>query len=73
MKTQKIRLLAGAINVKVHEVKNDVTTIHFNCPIWKDKTCIYRLPGVWEIKSINRNLVTLVNNDVIIKENGKEI
>jgi len=71
--TKTIKLLAGAKDIKIQSTAKNETTIEFTCPAWKTKTCIHKVPGIWEIQSINRNLVTLINHDLIIKEDDTNI
>jgi len=66
-----VKLLAGVFDVKIQKATDTETTIEFSCPAWKTKTCIHIVPGRWEIQSVNRNLVTLVNHDVTIPDHGK--
>lgn len=69
MNTTTARLLPGATNVAIQDTKDNQTTIVYNAPPWGDKRqCIHKLPGTWKIKTISKHLVTLVNNDIIIKE-----
>lgn len=74
MNTTTARLLPGATNVVVSETTETQTTLTYNAPPWGDrKQCIHKLPGQWQIQSINKHLVTLFNHDIIIKEDATNI
>lgn len=69
MTRKTVKLLTGAVNIKVHEVNDIETTLTFNADPWgPHKMCIYIVPGQWEIESINKHLVTLVNHDTVIPD-----
>jgi hypothetical protein len=67
MTTKTVKLLAGATDIKIKSASDKETVIEFTCPAWTSKTCTHTVIGRWEIESTNRNLVTLVNHDQIIK------
>lgn len=72
--TKNVKLLSGATNVFLFESTDIETTITYNAPPWgPHKTCIHKLPGKWEIKYVNKHLVTLVNHNEIIQENETNI
>ena len=68
MGTKIIKVLAGATDIEVLKSNDTETVIQYNCiPHYKDKKCLYTVPGRWEIKSIFLNQVTLVNYNETIK------
>lgn len=71
MSKRTVILLTGAHNVRIHEATETQTTIHFNAPPWKDKTCIHIVPGKWWIDHISKHLITLANYDEVIPETIK--
>lgn len=67
MTTKTITLLPGSRNAFVYSVKDNETTIHYTCPAWPGRTCIYVVPGQWEIESTEANKLHLLSHDVVIK------
>jgi hypothetical protein len=43
--TKTIKLLAGATAVQIHVIYDQYTYLSFNCPVWKDKLCLYAILG----------------------------
>lgn len=69
MTTKTILLLPGATDIKITTSNEQETVIHYTAPPWgKNKVCIYVLPCKWEIKTITKHMVTLINHDVIINK-----
>jgi hypothetical protein len=62
MKTDQAILLKDATNIN-REVKNDKTIFTFDSGFWPGKKCMHVIPGVWEITSIEGNVVNLANYD----------
>lgn len=60
MITKTITLLPGSRNAVVFSSSDLETIIHYTCPAWPGKTCIYVIPGRWKIKSAIRNKLKLV-------------
>ena len=67
MTTHTITLLPGSRNAFVFSASEHETIIHYNCPAWPGKTCIYALPGQWEIESADANKLHLKTHDTVIK------
>ena len=67
MKRTIATLLTDAENIAIAKATDEQTEITFTSPTWPDKTCIHILSGKWEIESINRNVVHLINHDKTIK------
>jgi|GEM_PF-3871991 len=65
--TKIITLLPGSRNAFVFSASEHETIIHYNCPAWPGKTCIYTVAGQWEIDYVIANQITLVSHDVVIK------
>ncbi|MDX9696241.1 MAG: hypothetical protein RBT49_10670 [Bacteroidales bacterium] len=59
--TRIIKLLDQASNVTIDkEMSNDtITSIVYDSPLWPERKCIYQVPGKWEIKRIQMNVVSL--------------
>ena len=70
MKRTIATLLHDAENIAIAKATDEQTEITFTSPTWPDKTCIHILSGKWEIESINRNVVHLINHDKIIHDHG---
>jgi len=60
MTTKIVTILPGSRDAFVYSATDKETVIHFNNPAWKNKTCIYVIPGRWKIKSAVRNKLKLV-------------
>lgn len=66
MKHKTVTLLSDATNVHLSKNSNSVqTVIHYNSAKWPGKVCIYVVPGVWKIESVEGNEVSLVNEDEV--------
>ncbi len=59
--TKVITLLSEAKNVMIDKsLSNDeITSIVYDSPVWPQRKCIYHVPGVWEIKRVQKNIVSL--------------
>ena len=66
-------LLPDAQNIAIKSATDEQTEIHFDSQTWPDKTCIHIISGRWEIESINRNVVHLINHDQIIKDHENNL
>lgn len=66
MKHKTVTLLSDATNVHLSK-KSDLTQteINYNSAKWPGRVCIYVVPGVWKIESVEGNEVTLVNEDEV--------
>lgn len=62
MKTKQVILLDDATNIEM-KVRNDETVFTFDSAHWPGKKCMHVVPGVWEITSIEGNVVILANYD----------
>ena len=71
MKRTIATLLTDAQNIAIKSATDEQTEITFTSPTLPDKTCIHILSGRWEIESINRNVVHLINHDQRISNHEK--
>lgn len=67
--TKIVTLLAGAYNIRLDasQSTDEQTVILFNCPLYPEKACIHIVTGAYRLKRTQRNIVTLVSKNNIIK------
>lgn len=67
MTHKTITLLPGSRNAFVYSATDEQTIIHYTCPAWPGKVCIYAIAGRWEIETTEANRLHLVSYDEVIK------